>query len=399
MNKIIVTKRNNQILTALMEDGKCRSLRFEPKEKSLLGTICIGKVQNVVKNIGAAFIDLGNGQMAFYSLLENQHPVFADAADLTKSAVPSGRKVKVGDELILQISKEAIKTKDPVVSCYLNITGKYCVVTLGKTQLGFSAKIKNLAWKEEIKKMISSMKEDWFGIIIRTNAKDALPEEILAEVQALKIKLQTLLQTANCRTCYSVLWRPESSYVLSLRDTYAKNLEEIVTDETECFTEMERYLSGQQIADLKKLTFYEDKLLPLSKLYSLDKVVEDALNRKVWLKSGGYLVIEPTEALTVIDVNTGKYSGKKNIEDTILKINLEAAKEAARQMELRNLSGIIIIDFIDMESKNHQKELLDYLETELLKDSVKTILVEMTKLGLVEITRKKAYKPLHEQVE
>lgn len=159
---------------------------------------------------------------------------------------------------------------------------------------------------------------------------------------------------------------------------------------------MRRYLDKNQKADLEKLQFYQDPLLPLIKLYKLEAALEEALERRVWLKSGGYLVIEPTEALTVVDVNTGKYSGKKNAEDTILKINLEAAAGTARQLCLRNLSGIIIVDFIDMAREEHKQQLLTALEEELKKDPVKTVLVDMTKLGLVEITRKKVRKPLHE---
>ena len=145
-----------------------------------------------------------------------------------------------------------------------------------------------------------------------------------------------------------------------------------------------------------KLSLYTDENLPLMKLYRLESVLKSASDRRVWMKSGGYLVIEPTEALTVIDVNTGKYTGKKTPAETILKINLEAAHEVARQLSLRNLSGIIIVDFIDMESKEDQETLMRTLGEELSRDPVKTILVDMTRLGLVEITRKKVRRPLHE---
>ena len=145
-----------------------------------------------------------------------------------------------------------------------------------------------------------------------------------------------------------------------------------------------------------KLLRYEDENLPLMKLYRLESVLKSATDRRVWLKSGGYLVIEPTEALTVIDVNTGKYTGKKTPAETILKINLEAACETARQLSLRNLSGIIIVDFIDMESKEDQETLMRVLGEEISQDPVKTVLVDMTRLGLVELTRKKVRRPLHE---
>ena len=208
-----------------------------------------------------------------------------------------------------------------------------------------------------------------------------------------------MLEKAPCRTCYSVLEAAYPSYIQGLRDTYSGALEAILTDIPEYYGQMRSYLEAEQPEDIGKLQLYEDPTLPLLKLYSLEAAMESALSRRVWLKSGGYLVIEPTEALTVIDVNTGKYAGKKNMEEAVLKINLEAAVETARQLCLRNLSGIIIVDFIDMAPEEHKKLLLDTLEAELKKDPVKTVLVEMTKLGLVEITRKKVRKPLHEMVQ
>lgn len=393
MSKLIITRWNHQILTALMVNGKCRSLRLEPEnEDGILGNIYVGKVKNVVKNIGAAFIDLGGGRMGFYSLSENRHHIFADPARQLSDTQP-----RPGDELIVQVARDAVKTKDPVLSCYLNFTGKYAVLTVGKPHIGFSAKIKDSLWKEEIREQLSGCLNGSFGIIIRTNAKEAPREAIEREVLALKARMEELLSKAGCRTCYSVLRENEPSYILSLRDTYTKNLEVIITDDPTCFEEMSRYLKENQPEDLGKLSLYRDNMLSLTKLYSLETAMEEASSRRVWLKSGGYLVIEPTEALTVVDVNTGKYSGKKNIEDTLLKINLEAAVETARQIQLRNLSGIIVVDFIDMALPEHREQLLTLLDKELSADPVKTVLVDMKKLGLVEITRKKVNKPFYEQ--
>ena len=395
MNKLIVTKWNGQILTALMADGKCRSLNLEPEEsQSLLGNIYIGKVQNVLKNINAAFLDLGGGQMGYYSLTENREHLFADSLP----ALCPGRKVRQGDELVVQVARDAVKTKDPVLSCYLNFTGKYAVLTMGKPQTGFSTRIRNEKWKSEVRDYLNGLKDERFGIIVRTNAMDVPKETIGREVLALKGRMEALLSKAASRLCFSILETTEPSYILGLRDTYAGSLEAILTDQPDCYSRMKEYLEASQPDDMGKLKLYEDASLPLIKLYSLESAMEEAMGRRVWLKSGGYLVIEPTEALTAVDVNTGKYTGKKNVEDTILKINLEAACETARQICLRNLSGIIIVDFIDMTKEEHKKILLSRLEEELKKDSVKTVLVDMTKLGLVEITRKKVRKPFYEMM-
>lgn len=396
MNKLIVTKWRGTILTALTADGKCRSLNLEQEESgSLLGNIYIGKVQNIVKNINAAFVDLGGGKTGYYSLTENRTHLFAGRLP----ALCPDRTVTQGDELVVQVARDAVKTKDPVLSSYLNFTGKYAVLTMGKNQVGFSVKIRDEKWKEEVKEYLDALKDERFGVIVRTNAMEAAKETIGNEVLALKGKMEELLAKASCRTCYSVLESAEPSYIAGLRDTYAGSLEAIVTDIPECHKRMKAYLEENQPDDAVKLKFYEDSSVPLIKLYSLEAAMEEASGRRVWLKSGGYLVIEPTEALTVVDVNTGKYTGKKNVDDTILKINLEAAAETARQLCLRNLSGIIIVDFIDMTKEEHKKLLLARLEEELRNDPVKTVLVEMTKLGLVEITRKKVRRPFYEMLK
>lgn len=394
MSKLIVTRWKERMLTALITDGRCRSFQLETeKEQSLLGTILIGKVKNVVKNINAAFLDLGSGQIGYYSLTENpEHFV------VRQGMLCITKKIKQGDELVVQIEKDAVKTKAPVLTANLTFTGKYLVLTLGKTRLGFSAKIKNGQWKEEVKGWLEPIKEESCGIIVRTNAEQAEKKELEEELAALLQRKNQLLEKAPCRTCYSVLEAPIPSYLQEIRDSFSNTLQEIITDIPEYYQAMLRYLQTEQPKDTDKLIFYEDKLLPLEKLYRIEAALDSALAKRVWLKSGGYLVIEPTEALTVIDVNTGKYAGKKNAAETILKINLEAALETAHQLCLRNLSGIIIVDFIDMVSEEDKRQLLHTLEAELKKDPVKTVLVEMTRLGLVEITRKKVRKPLHEML-
>ena len=184
----------------------------------------------------------------------------------------------------------------------------------------------------------------------------------------------------------------------TIDDDFYEELEEILTDDGDIFEELTRYLEESRPEELPKLVLYDDPLLPLQKLYSLETAISHALARKVWLKSGAYLVIEPTEALAVIDVNSGKYAGRKKIDDTILKINLEAAEEIGRQLRLRNLSGIIIIDFIDMERAKDRECLMDSLRKIVSADPVKTTVVEMTKLNLVELTRKKVRRPFYEQM-
>ncbi|MEG0216628.1 MAG: ribonuclease E/G, partial [Hungatella sp.] len=329
-------------------------------------------------------------QMTYYSLTENTQHLY------TKPH--TGPQLHAGDEIIVQVAKDAVKTKDPVVSSHLNFTGKYCVLTLGKTTIGFSNKIVDQAWKDSVKAPLMQEKEESFGIIVRTNARDASMEEMIEELRQLRTRYHLVMESGQYRTCYSLLYEEQPSYVTSLRDTYAAQMDEIITDDPAIYQTMENYLQKEQPEDVKKLIFYKDPMVSLIKLYRIEKTMEEVLHPKVWLKSGGYLVIESTEACHVIDVNTGKYTGKKNLRDTLLKINLEAAREISKQLRLRNLSGIILIDFIDMEMEEDKKLLMSRLADWCAADSVKTNVVDMTKLNLVEVTRKKLRRPLYEEV-
>lgn len=393
MDRLIVTQLNDRVCTATVSGSRITQLMMEPEDSSsLLNNIYIGKVQKVVGNINAAFVDIGGGRTGYYSLDENKEHLFVS---------PSTGKLKAGDEIVVQVSRDAVKTKAPVLTGKLAFTGRYCVLTAGKTGVGFSNKIGDNKYKARVRSMLNeALAEDGdrFGIIVRTNGAGATDEVLLQEYRQLKDMYLKLSKEASCRTCYSCIYRALPGYIAAIRDSYSGTLDGIVTDIPAYYEELKDYLEEYQAEDADKLTLYEDKLLPLSKLYSLDSALEHALNKHVWLKSGGYLVIEPTEAMVVIDVNTGKYSGKKKMQDTICRINMEAADEIGRQLRLRNLSGIILIDFIDMEREEDREMLMRHLGDVVSKDPVKTTVVDMTRLNLVEVTRKKVRKPLYEQV-
>lgn len=250
-------------------------------------------------------------------------------------------------------------------------------------------------WMKEIDSEIQpSDGERSFGWLLRTNAKDASQERIRSDALRLAMQYKALISQAGYRTCFSCLMRTPPQYLVRLQNLYSDDAKRIITDDQTLFDEIYAYLSQHQKEDTGKLELYHDRLLPMQKLYSLEKQLALAFSEKVWLKSGGYLVIQTTEALTSIDVNTGKYDGGKNQEASFLKINREAAIEIAHQLRLRNLSGIIIVDFINMKQKESVRELLTLLDGELKKDPVPTKLIDMTKLSLVEITRMKREKPL-----
>mgnify|MGYP000006543932 FL=1 len=386
MDKLIITRLEDKICTATVSEGKVVQLTLEPDSgPSILQNIYIGKVQKVVPGINAAFVDIAPGVSGYYSLTENKEHHFVSGH--------SG-KLKAGDEIAVQVSRDAVKTKAPVLTANITLTGRYCVFTSGKPGIGFSSKLKDAAWKAQMREALGGVS----GIIVRTNAGGLPPEMVLQEFEQLKGLYESIRAGWSCRTCYSCLYQSEPSYIAGIRDSISGSLKEIVTDEPVFYRELKDYMEKHQREDAEKLVFYEDSLLPLKKLYSLHTALEKAMGKKVWLKSGGYLVIEPTEAMVVIDVNTGKYSGKKKMAETILRTNLEAAEEIGRQLRLRNLSGIIMVDFIDMEAAEDKQSLMHYLTEVVSKDPVKTTVVDMTGLNLVEITRKKVRKPLYEQV-
>ena len=268
----------------------------------------------------------------------------------------------------------------------------------GNKKIGYSAKLSKEE-KARLKKWVEelTLKEKLpYGIVVRTNAGEALKEEFFREYAYLKRICERTIQKGPGRVCYSLLYEAEPFYLSMIRDSYLEDLEEIITDIPSFYQRTEEYLEDLSPGEKQKLRFYQDKLLPLSKLYSLESAAEEIQKEKIWLKSGGFLVIQQTEAFVSIDVNSGKYTEKKKASETYRKINREAAREIARQLRLRNLSGIILIDFINMENPDHQEELFHLLQKFLRRDRIKTKVVDITPLHILEMTRKKVAPPVIE---
>ncbi len=400
-HKLIITKvpyvsryaadEQTKTLSVLMNNKECVEISCDiEEERSLIGNIYVGKVKNIVKNIDAAFVEIKKGVLCFLPLSEAEDAIFTHPKDT--------KKLVAGDELLVQVLKDGVKTKAPVVSTNLNFTGRYFVFTTKrKDELGISNKL-NAEDRKSLLEYMEKKGKDPFGVIIRTNAKNATEAEMDDEYEYLKGVYENVVIYGVHKTPFSLLMQDESPYIKQLRNIRQDELEEIITDDKGIYEQARDFLMSHQPGDLHKLRFYEDASYSLWNLYGLETILDDATRTRVWLKSGGYLVIEPTEALTVIDVNTGKYEGNKNAETTFVKINQEAAVEAARQLRLRNVSGIVIIDFIDMKTEADKLDVLSILNTELKKDPIKATLVDMTKLNLAEITRKKVKKSLREQL-
>lgn len=381
-------------VAALSEEERIVEIRLESdQEKSILGNIYTGQVENIASNIQAAFVQIEPGKRCYYPLAEAQRAVFS-----------AGRKgngpLRPGDELLVQVSRDAMKGKLPALTSNLNFTGRYLVLTTGDKKFGLSSKLS----QEDRHRLSGWLREEAerpdkeFGIIVRTNAADASKEEILKELEWLKGRYHKAVVQGRNRTCFSLVLETEPFYVAAVRDAYGRDLDEIITDVPEIREMILGYLEEISPELKEKLRFYQDKLLPLYKLYRVETALDAIQKEKVWLNSGGFLVIQQTEAFVSIDVNSGKYTGKKKMEETFRKINLEAAAEIGRQLRLRNLSGIILIDFINMENPDHRDELFHVLQKLLRKDPIKSRAIDITPLHILEMTRKKVRRPVIEDI-
>lgn len=381
-------------VAALSEEERIVEIRLESdQEKSILGNIYTGQIENIASNIQAAFVQIEPGKRCYYPLAEAQRAVFS-----------AGRKgngpLRPGDELLVQVSRDAMKGKLPALTSNLNFTGRYLVLTTGDKKFGLSSKLA----QEDRHRLSGWLKEEAerpdkeFGIIVRTNAADVSKEEILKELEWLKGRYHKAVVQGRNRTCFSLVLETEPFYVAAVRDAYGRDLDEIITDVPEIREMILGYLEEISPELKEKLRFYQDKLLPLYKLYRVETALDAIQKEKVWLNSGGFLVIQQTEAFVSIDVNSGKYTGKKKMEETFRKINLEAAAEIGRQLRLRNLSGIILIDFINMENPDHRDELFHVLQKLLRKDPIKSRAIDITPLHILEMTRKKVRRPVIEDI-
>lgn len=377
-------------VSCLISEHRLLEARCERTDQSSgLGNIYVGRVEKIVKNLQAAFIEIAPGVACYYPMNAGRAPVFV-------KKLPSKDLVQ-GDELLVQIERESVKTKAPTVTTNLNLSGRYVVLTTEKKRIGLSSKL-DRENRERLQELIRTHYHGEYGLIVRTNAGDVPEEELLSEIEMLTEKMTELVSKASTRTCFSCVYRAMPKYMSYLQNSYQQEVDEIVTDLPEVYENISEYRRQYPAFANIPVRLYEDCLLPLGKLYNLEREFTRALSKNVWLKSGGYLVIEPTEALTVIDVNTGKSVAKKEPQKHFRKINLEAAEEIALQMRLRNLSGIVIIDFIDLDSKEDQNEVLDCLRRATRRDPVPVQVLDMTKLNLVEVTRKKIEKTLKEQL-
>lgn len=398
--QIIINSGIREKRAAVLVNGQLEDLLLEQDiHEQIAGNIYRGKVKDVLPGMQAAFIDIGLERNAFLHI-NDLYPLLDEEKEKLwqENRISIQDILRPGQEIMVQIIKESIGSKGPKASCKISIPGRYFVLMPYDSKINISRKILEAKERERLKKVSSSLIEDKYGVIIRTNAMGRESEELEKDLDYLIHVWEGIQEDYNRLKAPALVFTHADLIMQVVRDYVSYDLEKLVVDSEKDYEYIVNLL--EKIApDLKKRVFLYERENPIFITYNIEKELARALNRKVWLNSGGYIIIDKTEALVSIDVNTGKYTGKKNLQETVFRTNLEAAKEIARQLRIRDIGGIIIIDFIDMALKEHQEKVLEVLEEELKKDKTKTALLGLTKLGLVEMTRKKVKEGFAELIQ
>ncbi|HOJ78563.1 MAG TPA: Rne/Rng family ribonuclease [Bacillota bacterium] len=396
VKQILINIGINETRVAILEDDELVEFAVEyPDEQRRAGNIYRGKVENVLPGMQAAFINIGEEKNAFIYIDDvlpkdtesesSEHPKNVSITDLLHE----------GEELIVQMIKEPIGTKGARVVTQITIPGRYLVLIPTVDYIGISRKIQNEAERERLKEIVSKFKSAGVGLIVRTVAEDVDASELQNDYEFLISVWKKILKKAKKGPCPSLLYRDHDLLYRILRDYLSKDVTSILIDDSEAYYKALELVKSLAPSFKNRVQFYQGEQ-PLFEVYNVENQLAKALKRKVWLECGAYLIFDQTEALTVIDVNTGKFTGTTSLEDTVFQTNLMAATEIARQIRLRNLAGIIVIDFIDMISDEERAKVIERLEEEFKRDKIKVNILGFTSLGLLELTRKKVRQSLRE---
>ncbi|HBF38215.1 MAG TPA: ribonuclease G [Firmicutes bacterium] len=402
MNKdILINIGINEVRVAILEDGNLVEFNVERQdEQRRAGNIYLGKVENVLPGMQAAFINIGEEKNAFIYIDDviakdnetnnNEHVKNISIKDLLHE----------GQELMVQMIKEPMGTKGARVVTQITIPGRYLVFLPNIEYVGISRRIENEAERERLKSIVASFKGPGVGVIIRTAAEEVEAGELQSDYEFLVNVWKKIQKKVKKGSCPSLLYRDHDLLYRILRDYLSKDINRLLIDEIDAYTKATELVKSLAPSCKNRIQLYSDET-PLFDALNVEPQLEKALKKKVWLDCGAYLVFDQTEALAVIDVNTGKFTGSINLEDTVFQTNMMAAVEIAKQIRLRNLGGIIIVDFIDMVSDEERDQVIAKLTSELQQDKTKINILGFTSLGLLEITRKKVKQSLREilQVE
>lgn len=381
LNRILLVDCQKQYmdLAVLEKDSLVEYQRYRKEDASIVSNIYIGRVDNVVKGMEAVFIDIGLEKNAYMKLTK-------------------GSQYQCGQLVMVQVIKPPYKQKGAVVTTNISIPGKYAVIKPFDQGNYVSTKIVDEQERLRLKNLIKNHNSQC-GFIIRTDGMNRSEEELMKDMENLEATWEQVKSVGEFRTPYTVIYRELSPLIKAVKDLLNDDVEKFIINDEEQFNIVKNYIDEYYPTYADKLQLYTDESWHLFNVYKVESALTKAMKKHVWLKSGGSIVIEQTEALVSVDVNTAKFTGKKVLEKTVLTTNLEACEAIARQIRLRNLSGIIIIDFIDMQKEEHNNKVISCLKRALRQDRIKTRVLGMTRLGLVEMTRKKVSEPLNIQMK
>ena len=414
-NELIINARPQETRVAVVENGQVVELHFERRTgQELMGNIYKGRVVRVLPGMQAAFVDIGLERSAFLYVSDIQKEISELEQMMLRNHLGEDRSqqdeeledrdrngafkvedlLHEGQDIMVQISKEPLGTKGARLTSYVSLPGRHLVLLPTVNHVGVSRKIESPEERDRLKNMLLELRPDNYGFIIRTVSEGVDKSKIKSEMDFL-LKLWSSIQEKMAKAAApSLLYRELSISLRSVRDLFAKEVDRLIIDSPEVYNQIMEFVD-KFVPVLRYSVDLYDGTEPIFDYYGIEMEISRALHRKIWLKSGGYIVIELTEALTAIDVNTGSYVGTRNLEETILKTNMEAVKEIALQLRLRNLGGLIVIDFIDMEKKTNREKVFTALKDALSKDKAKTHILKMSELGLIEMTRKRTRENLN----
>ena len=388
MNQIIINVNEFEERAALLENGELSEIFIQRNEQNRInGNIYKARVANVLPGMESAFLDIGLNKNAFLHIRDFQ-------VIKNKITLPIEEVLKKNDEIFVQILKEPRGEKGARVTTHYTIPGKYMVLMPNDSHIAISQKIEDPDERIRLETLIDNIKPKEMGVIIRTAAKGKTEFHLKKEIEYLVKKWKNTEKKFKKSKVGEVLYSDNDMITRTVRDVFSNKVDELIIDNEKKYWDIVDYIKAFSDDTFKTKVKLFESSLNIFDYYGVTVGLERALNEKVWLPCGGYLIIQKTEALVSIDVNTGKNTGEINLEKTIVETNIEAAIEIARQLRIRNLSGIIIIDFIDMKVEDDKIKVLKTLENNLKKDRIKTNIVHFTDLGLIEMTRKRQGNPL-----
>jgi ribonuclease G len=405
--EILITATPQETRVAILEDGVLAELMVDrPDAERLVGDIYIGQVQAVLPGIQAAFVDIGTEKAAFLHVSDVVPEEDEDDDDDDKPDRDRDRSGKYppiqdmiakGQRVLVQASKEPIGTKGPRVTTHISLPGRFLVFMPGSKHIGVSRKIDDREERARLRALAKEVVPDDVGVIIRTVGEELTREVFQREFNTLHDTWKKIQKRAKSARPPALIHREAKLTSGIIRDVFTAKVDALTIEGKEVHNEVKQYLDGVDPELMNRVHLYVDPV-PLFDKYGIEDAIREAFQRRVDLPSGGYIIIEPTEALVSIDVNTGRYTGKKDPEKTILRTNLDAAKEIARQLRLRDIGGIVVCDFIDMETRANQDRVLQELRQHLSRDRARTRAFQVSELGLIEMTRQRVRPSLFQSL-